>query len=110
MILDNSSTHKTKEVDAWLKEHPRFKFHFTPTSASWLNAVEGWFGILTRRSVRRGAFKNVKELQIEIRRFIKAHNKYAAKPFVWTKPASLIIDKVERARKSLVLRTNSPEH
>ena len=62
MILDNSSTHSTPEVRKWLERHPNVHFHFTPTGASWLNMVEAWFGILTRKSVRRGSFLSVKEL------------------------------------------------
>lgn len=66
VILDNSSTHKTAEVKAWLEKHPRIKLHFTPTSASWLNAVEGWFAQLERRALYRGVFSSVKELKDEI--------------------------------------------
>jgi transposase len=78
VILDNSSTHKTAEVNNWLKAHPRFTFHFTPTSASWLNAVESWFGQLERRSIHRGVFTSVKDLRDEIHRFIKQHNARSA--------------------------------
>jgi len=99
MILDNSSTHKTPEVKKWLTAHPRFILHFTPTSASWLNAVEGWFSKLERQSIYRGVFTNVKKLREEIHRFIDVHNTESAKPFKWTKSASLIIDSVERAKK-----------
>ena len=63
IILDNSSTHKTPEVNAWLAKHPRFKLHFTPTSASWLNAVEGWFSQLERRALYRNAFTSVADLR-----------------------------------------------
>lgn len=101
LILDNSSTHKTAEINAWLKSHPRFKLHFTPTSASWLNAVENWFSSLERRSIYRGVFASVKELRDEIHRFIKAHNERSAKPFKWTKTASSIIEAVERAKQSV---------
>lgn len=100
VILDNSSTHKTAEVKAWLEKHPRIKLHFTPTSASWLNAVEGWFGQLERRALYRGVFSSVKELKDEIHRFIKVHNTMCAKPFKWTKTAKAIIDAVERAKES----------
>ncbi len=100
LILDNSSTHKTKEVLAWLEKRPRFKVHFTPTSASWLNAVEGWFSQLERRSLHRGVFTSVDELRDEIHRYIRVHNGELAKPFVWTKSAESIIAKVERARSS----------
>lgn len=100
VILDNSSTHKTAEVNAWLGKHPRIKLHFTPTSASWLNAVEGWFGQLERRALYRGVFGSVKELKDEIQRFIRVHNAVCAKPFKWTKSAKAIIGSVQRARES----------
>ena len=74
LVLDNSSTHKTPDVLAWLAAHPRFTLHFTPTSASWLNAVEGWFAQLERRAVRRRSFTSVSDLRAELRRFIAAHN------------------------------------
>ena len=100
VILDNSSTHKTAEVKAWLEKHPRIKLHFTPTSASWLNAVEGWFAQLERRALYRGVFSSVKELKDEIHRFIKVHNVMSAKPFKWTKSAKAIIESVQRAKES----------
>lgn len=99
VILDNSSTHKTKEVAAWLEEHPRFHFHFTPTSASWMNAVETWFSSLERRALYRGVFSSVSELKKAIREYVAAHNKRYAKPFVWTKDAESIIAKVKRAKR-----------
>ncbi len=92
LILDNSSTHKTKEVRQWLLRNPRFHFHFTPTSASWLNAVESWFSQLERRSLHRGCFTNVTELRNEIHRYIKVHNSDSAKPFKWTKDAQVLIE------------------
>jgi transposase len=98
VILDNSSTHKTAEVKAWLAKHPRVKLHFTPTSASWLNAVERWFASLERRALYRGVFGSVQELREAIRQFIDAHNAHSAKPFRWTKSAEAILAKVERAR------------
>ena len=101
LILDNSSTHGTAEVKAWLAEHPRIHLHRTPTSASWLNAVEGWFAQLERRALRRGTFSSVGELREAIRRFIDAHNKYSAKPFKWTKTAEKIIGSVDRAKEAL---------
>ena len=109
LILDNSSTHKTPEVNKWLAAHPRFILHFTPTSASWLNAVEGWFSQLERRSIYRGVFTSVKELRDEIHQFIKVHNAECAKPFKWTKSASVIIDSVKRAGK-LTETTNQTGH
>ena len=110
VILDNSSTHKTAEVKRWLAEHPRFVLHFTPTSASWLNAVEGWFGQLERRAIHRGVFTSVKELRDEIQRYIRAHNVHSAKPFKWTKSASSIIDSVNRAKRSITDTTNQTGH
>lgn len=110
VILDNSSTHKTAKVKQWLAEHPRFILHFTPTSASWLNAVEGWFAQLERRAIHRGIFTSVKELRDEIQRFIKVHNALSAKPFKWTKSASAIIDAVNRAKQSLTDTTNQTGH
>lgn len=76
-----------------MADHPRWVFHFTPTSASWINAVEGFFSIITRRSIRRGVFKFIADLQDAITRYIRARNK-AAKPFVWTKPAGTIFAKL----------------
>lgn len=100
VILDNSSTHKTPDVNKWLAKHPRIKLHFTPTSASWLNAVEGWFSQLERRALYRGVFSSVKELRDEINRFIRVHNAASAKPFKWTKTAKSIIEAVQRAKES----------
>jgi transposase len=101
LILDNSSTHKTPDVQKWLATHPRFILHFTPTSASWLNAVEGWFSQLERRAIYRGVFTSVSELRNEIHRFIKAHNSESAKPYKWTKSANAIIESVEKAKKQI---------
>lgn len=94
-IVDNYATHTHPKVLDWLADHPRWVFHFTPKSASWINAVEGFFSIITRRSIRRGVFKSVADLQDAIARYIRAHNK-AAKPFVWTKPADTIFAKLDR--------------
>jgi len=92
-VLDNYATHKHPAVWKWLADHPRWIFHFTPTSASWLNAVEGFFSTITRRKIRRGVFKSVPDLEAEIARYIRAHNK-SATPFVWTKPPKAIFDKL----------------
>jgi len=98
VVLDNSSTHKTPEVRAWLEAHPLVHFHFTPTGASWLNMVEAWFSILTRKSVRRGSFNSVKALVRHIRTYIDHWNDNAV-PFIWTRePAELIKKAVRRAR------------
>ena len=101
VILDNHSAHKTAEVKEWLAINPRVHFHFTPTSSSWLNAVEGWFAQLERRALYRGVFTSVTELDAEIRRFIKVHNEHSAKPFKWTKDANVILKSVERAKNAL---------
>lgn len=101
VILDNHSAHKTKEVMAWLTKHPRIHFHFTPTSSSWLNAVEGWFAQLERRSLYRGVFTSVHELKDELKRYIEVHNRESAKPFKWTKNAKSILAAAERARDAL---------
>ena len=98
VILDNSSTHSTPEVRQWLEAHPNIRFHFTPTGASWLNMIEAWFGILTRKSVRRGSFVSVKALVRHIRDYIEHWNAHPT-PFVWTKePAEIIRKAVRRGR------------
>jgi len=90
VILDNSSTHKTPEVYDWLAAHPRVTFHFTPTSASWLNQVEGFFSILTRRSILRTSFPSKVALRRHIEAFLRNWNKNPT-PFVWTKSARRIV-------------------
>lgn len=95
VVLDNSSTHKTPEVLSWLEAHPTVHFHFTPTGASWLNMVEAWFSILTRRSVRRGSFDTVKALIRHIRSYIEHWNENPT-PFIWTKEPAAIIKKALR--------------
>jgi len=98
VILDNSSTHSTPDVRDWLEKHPNVCFHFTPTGASWLNMVEAWFGILTRKSVRRGSFASVKDLVRHIGDYIAHWNEHPT-PFVWTKsPAAIIRKAVRRGR------------
>jgi transposase len=94
-ILDNYATHKHPKVRAWLERHPHWVFHFTPTSGSWLNAVENFFSTLTRRRIRRGVFKSINDLQAAINRYLKEHND-DPKPFVWTKPANDILAKLDR--------------
>ena len=94
-IVDNYATHKHPKVRKWLADHPRWVFHFTPKSASWINAVEGFFSAVTRRRIRRGVFKSVLDLQDAIARYIREHNT-TAKPFVWTKPADAILAKLAR--------------
>jgi transposase len=100
LVLDNSSTHKTKQVEQFLAKRPRIVLHFTPTSASWLNAVEGWFGQFTRRALQRGVFTSVEALRDELHRYIECHNEHSAKPFVWTKSAQSILASVERVKGS----------
>ena len=92
-IVDNYAAHKQPKVLNWLADHPRWTFHFTPTSASWLNAVEGFFSAITRRRIRRGAFASVADLQIAIAQYIDAHNR-GCRPFVWTTSAKAIFDKL----------------
>ena len=95
VILDNYAAHKHPKVRAWLSRHPRWIFHFTPTSASWLNAVETFFSALTRRRLRRGIFCSIVDLQAAINRYIQEHNN-EPKPFVWTKSADTILAKISR--------------
>jgi len=100
LVLDNYGTHKHPKVQFWLERHPRFTLHFVPTSSSWLNQVERWFGELTQKAVRRGAFVSVAELQEAIEQFLQAWNE-APRPFVWTATVEKIMAKVERARQKL---------
>ena len=83
VVLDNYAAHKKDKVRAWLARHPRWTFHFTPTSSSWLNAVEGFFAKLTRRRLKHGVFHSLVDLQAAINRFIADHNVRDAKPFIW---------------------------
>ena len=100
LILDNYSTHKTKQVQNWLKRHTRFKLHFIPTSSSWLNMVERFFASITENAIRRGAFKSVDDLEAVIANYLASHNDDPT-PFVWTKSADVILAKVDRARRTL---------
>jgi transposase len=95
VVLDNVSTHKTPDVLAWLARHPRIVFHFTPTSASWMNQVETWFGILTRGAIRRGSFRSVKELVAMIDAFTRQWNE-GSSPFTWLKTPDEILAKAVR--------------
>jgi transposase len=99
-ILDNYATHKHPKVRQWLARHPRWTFHFTPTSASWLNAVEGFFAKLTRRRLKRGVFHSVVDLQAAINRFIAETNS-EPKPFVWTADPDRVIAAVKRGKETL---------
>jgi len=100
VICDNYATHKHAKVKAWAKRNPRFHFHFTPTSASWLNMVERFFRDLTDKALRRGSFYNVDDLIGGIDEYINAHNA-DPKPFIWTASANDILAKVKRARRAL---------
>ena len=93
VILDNYATHKHPKVLAWLARHPRWTFHFTPTSGSWLNAVETFFSTLTRRRLKRGVFRSILDLQAAIHRYLAEHND-DPKPFTWTKTAAQILAKL----------------
>jgi len=97
IILDNYGTHTHPQVKAWLEKHPRFHLHFTPTSSSWLNLVERWFGEITRKRIRRGVFHSVPELVAAIEDYICVNNKEPT-PFVWTKKVDAILDKVARCK------------
>jgi transposase len=104
IVLDNSSTHSTPEVKRWLARHRRVRFHFTPKGASWMNMVESWFSILTRKQIRRGTYASVPELIAAIERFVAGYNELAA-PFVWTKPADQILAKAVKRKD-----TSGTEH
>jgi transposase len=99
-IVDNYATHKHPKVRKWLAQHPRWTFHFTPTSASWLNAIEGFFAKLTNRRLKRGVFRSVAELQAAIVRFI-AETNADPKPFVWTARPNRILAAVKRGNEKL---------
>lgn len=94
-VVDNYATHKHPKVKAWLKRHPRWRFHFTPTSGSWLNAVETFFSTLTRQRIRRGSFHSITDLQAAINRYLNEHNADPT-PFVWTASAASILEKLSR--------------
>jgi len=98
LIVDNYATHNTAAVRKWLIAHPRFVLHFTPTGASWLNQIERFFGLITSQRIRRGSFGSVKELEQAICDYIQQHNE-DPKPFVWTKTADQIFDKITEAFK-----------
>ncbi len=100
LVMDNYGTHKHPNVQAWLKRHPRFVPHFVPTSSSWLNLVERWFGELTAKAVRRGSFTSVADLESAIAEFLKAWNENP-KPFVWTATIESIQAKLARCRQTL---------
>jgi transposase len=97
VVLDNYGTHKHPEVRTWLAKNPRVQLHFTPTGCSWLNMVEIFFGIITRQAIRRGTFRNVKDLTNAIGRFIDAYNQ-RCQPFTWTKDADELIAKIKPSK------------
>lgn len=93
LVLDNASTYTTPKVERWFHRRPRFHRHFTPTGASWLNQIEAWFSILSRRAIRRGSFGSVAQLRAAIERFLNSWN-VGAKPFAWIKTPEEILHKV----------------
>ncbi|MBV9819860.1 MAG: IS630 family transposase, partial [Solirubrobacterales bacterium] len=93
LVLDNSSTHKTPAIKAWLVAHPRFVLHFTPTSSSWLNLVERWFSELTSKLLTRGSHRSVRQLNTDIRAWIQTWNDHP-RPYVWTKTADQILQSI----------------
>jgi len=95
VVLDNYHTHKHDDINRWLEKNPRITLHFTPTSGSWLNLVEVFFGIITRQAIRRGSFDNVKQLVAAIRAFIDAYNN-RCRPFLWTKTPEDILPSAAR--------------
>jgi len=98
LVMDNYTAHKRVEVRDWLAANPRIHVHFTPTSGSWLNLVEVWFGIIERQAIRRGTFTSVRDLMIKIRAFIDGWNQ-RKHPIIWTKPATEVLGKIDRKRK-----------
>ncbi len=97
---NSGGTHKHEKVRGWLKRHPRFETHFVPTSSSWLNLVERWFGELTQKAIRRGSFGSVEELKACMEGFLAAWNE-EPKPFVWTATVESITEKLSRCRRTL---------
>jgi hypothetical protein len=100
LVMDNYGTHKHANVRNWLKRHPRFVLHFVPTSSSWLNLVERWFGHLDQKAIRRGVFRSVEDLKASIDAFLTAWNE-DPKPFVWTATVESITEKLSRCRQTL---------
>jgi transposase len=98
LVMDNYATHKQPAVTAWLADNQRIHVHFTPTSGSWLNLVEVWFSIIEKQAIHRGTFTSVRDLMTKIRQFITGWNQ-RKHPFIWTKPADEILDKINRKRK-----------
>ena len=105
IVMDNNGTHKIAKVRNWFVRYPRYRVHFTPTSASWLNQVERFFGLLTDRRIRRGTFGSVRELESTIRDYLTHHNQNS-KPFSWTANADSILKKIAR----FCMRTSDSGH
>jgi transposase len=105
VVLDNASTHKTPAIKRWLAAHPRFALHFTPTSSSWLNLVERWLGELTTKKLQRGTHRSVRELNNDIRDWMRTWNDNP-RPYVWTKTADQILESIARYCK----RINDSRH
>ena len=105
LVLDNYGTHKAPKVIRWFARHPRYHVHFTPTSGSWVNQVERWFGKITAERIRRGSFESVRSLERAIQEYLSHHNANP-KPFVWTADADLILGKIQR----LCERTSNSGH
>ncbi len=99
VVLDNYHTRKHDDINKWLEKNPRITLHFTPTSGSWMNLVEVFFGIITRQAIRRGSFDNVKELTTAIRAFIDGYSN-CCRPFIWTKTADDILPRATRQTTS----------
>jgi transposase len=100
LIMDNYGTHKTPTVKGWLARHPRFHVHFTPTSGSWLNLVERWFGLISARQIKRGTHRSTVELERAIREYLSIYNE-EPKPFAWTKTADEILTSLARFCKRI---------
>jgi transposase len=100
LVMDNYAAHKHPNVRSWLAANPRLHVHFTPTSGSWLNLVEVWFSIIERQAIHRGSFPSVRDLMIKIRAFINGWND-RCHPFIWTKPADQVLEKIKRKKNSL---------
>jgi transposase len=105
LVMDNYGTHQMPKVRRWFARRPRYHLHFTPTSASWLNQVERFFGLLTDRRIRRGTFGSARELEAAIRDYLSHHNQNP-KPFVWTADADSILKKIAR----FCMRTSDSRH
>jgi putative transposase len=95
LIVDNHATHKHPKVKAWLAKYASYHMHFTPTYSSWLNQVERWFGMIMQQAIRRGSFRNVRQLITSIERYVARYNQHN-RPFVWTATADSILRKVAR--------------